>query len=78
MNHPILGSRLECATRIVLDGKAHPREVFGELDYQKFVSCMTLFVLAAPAHPLFASALRHLSTIDKKTKEMLGEKYDNL
>src|SRR3978361_37174 len=43
LTHPILGPRLEQATRAVLDSQTHPRELFGEVDYQKFISCMTLF-----------------------------------
>lgn len=70
--HPVLGSRLEQVTRVVLQCKAHPREIFGAIDYQKFISCMTLFMLALPECPLFASVLQKYSEIDNKTKELLG------
>ena len=70
--HPVLGSRLEQLTRVVLQCKAHPKEIFGAIDYQKFISCMTLFMLALPECPLFASVLQKYSEIDNKTKELLG------
>ena len=70
--HPVLGSRLEQLTRVVLQCKAHPREIFGAIDYQKFISCMTLFMLALPECLLFASVLQKYSEIDNKTKELLG------
>lgn len=72
--HPILGPRLEQATRTVLHGKAHPSEVFGQVDYQKFVSCMTLFMHVSSADSVFAYALQKFSVIDTKTVELLGEK----
>lgn len=78
LDHPILGSRLVQATRAILDSKVHPREVLGEIDYQKFISCMTLFMLAAADHSIFASVLQDLSTIDMTTKQMLGVNNDGL
>jgi uncharacterized protein (DUF1810 family) len=46
--HPILGSRLEECTHLVLavEGKS-AEEVFGYPDYLKFRSCMTLFAECA-------------------------------
>ena len=78
LTHPILGPRLEQATRAVLESKIHPSEVFGEVDYQKFISCMTLFKQVALADSVFASALEKFCVIDKKTIELLGENNDNL
>lgn len=76
--HPILGPRLERAARSVLDGKAHPSKVFGQVDYQKFVSCMTLFMHAAPTNSVFSSVLQKFSAVDEKTIDMLGESNDKL
>ena len=71
-NHPILGSRLEQATDLVVQCKVHPREIFGSVDYQKFISCMTLFMLALPECPLFSEVLQKYSAIDNKTKQLLN------
>jgi uncharacterized protein (DUF1810 family) len=73
LTHPILGPRLEQATRAVLEGQTHPGEVFGAVDYQKFISCMTLFRQVRPENSVFASALQKFCVIDKKTIELLGE-----
>lgn len=71
--HPTLGPRLEQATHCVLEGDTPSREIFGEIDQQKFVSCMTLFGAATSSESVFNRALRALSTSDEKTIEMLGE-----
>lgn len=76
--HPILGPRLEKATRCVLEGNVPARDIFGEVDYQKFVSCMTLFNCASAANSVFYSALCELCTLDERTIQMLGDKYDSL
>ncbi len=70
--HPVLGSRLEQVTRAVMACHAHPREIFGSIDYQKFISCMTLFMLAVPECALFSEVLQKYSAIDNKTKALLG------
>jgi uncharacterized protein (DUF1810 family) len=57
--HPILGSRLERCTRLVLERQSPSlRAIFGSPDDLKFRSCMTLFSLAAdePDNP-FRQAL---------------------
>jgi uncharacterized protein (DUF1810 family) len=74
LKHPLLGPRLEQATQAVLESRTHPREVFGEVDYQKFISCMTLFKQVAPANAAFASALQKFGIMDTKTIELLGMK----
>ena len=71
--HPILGPRLEQATQCVLEAGVPPQNIFGEIDGQKFASCMTLFGAASSPKSLFNSALRTITTIDKKTIQMLGE-----
>lgn len=76
--HPILGPRLEQATRSVLAAPTPPRELFGEVDYQKFVSCMTLFTYVSPRNSVFHLTLRAFSTADERTIEMLGEEHDAL
>lgn len=56
--HPLLGPRLEEATRAVLrweDRSAH--QLFGSPDDLKLRSCMTLFAAAAPQQPLFRQVL---------------------
>src|SRR5271169_762455 len=56
--HPVLGVRLtECAA--ILTG-VHGRtaeQIFGEVDAQKLCSCVTLFMHAAPAEPVFRQVL---------------------
>ena len=52
--HPLLGSRLDLCTRIVLASQSSSlHAIFGSPDDLKFRSCMTLFSLAAddPANP---------------------------
>jgi uncharacterized protein (DUF1810 family) len=56
--HPILGPRLDEATRLVLavrDGSLH--EIFGSPDDAKFRSSMTLFARAAETGSVFEEAL---------------------
>lgn len=57
--HPVLGPRLEEATRLVL---SHPNEsllaIFGTPDDTKFRSCMTLFAQAAGGGSIYAKALQ--------------------
>ena len=47
--HPLLGSRLEDVTAVVLALPGHsPTQLFGQPDDLKFASCMTLFDVARP------------------------------
>ena len=56
--HPVLGSRLAEATRLVLGaGGRTANAIFGSPDDLKFRSSMTLFAAADPAEPLFRQAL---------------------
>lgn len=69
--HPGLGARLEQITRAVQDSGADPGELFGAVDYQKFVSCMTLFAIAAGPGSLYAAELERLGAFDRTTQQMI-------
>jgi len=56
--HPVLGSRLRDATRLLLaHAGREPGAILGPVDALKFRSSMTLFQAADPAEPLFGAAL---------------------
>lgn len=56
-DHPVLGSRLQECTRLVIDVKGRTtNEIFGYTDNLKFRSCMTLFDCATN-DDLFRDAL---------------------
>ncbi len=74
--HPVLGPRIQQATRCVLDANTPTKKIFGEVDYKKFVSCMTLFSFASPPGSIFCFALSTLSTSDERTAQILGEAND--
>jgi len=75
--HPILGSRLQLCTRIVLKSEAASlHAIFGSPDDMKFRSCATLFALAAgEGENVFQRALdrwcdgRH----DEQTLALIGD-----
>jgi uncharacterized protein (DUF1810 family) len=56
--HPVLGARLlECAGILTrLPGRT-AEQIFGEVDALKLRSCVTLFMHAAPAQPVFSQVL---------------------
>jgi uncharacterized protein (DUF1810 family) len=56
--HPVLGPRLlECAEILTrLPGRT-AEQIFGEVDALKLRSCVTLFIHAAPAQPVFREIL---------------------
>jgi len=57
-HHPVLGSRLEECTRLVIHVEKRPIEqILGYPDDLKFRSSMTLFSRAAPQSPIFTQAL---------------------
>lgn len=72
LQHPVLGPRLEQATRAVLDSEVPLERLLGSLDAMKFGSCMTLFSVAAGEGSLFARALESKVSVDPRTLEMLG------
>lgn len=76
--HPVLGSRIEQTTKLVLKARASPYEIFGAIDCQKFSSSMTLFGAASSPSSAFNRALREVSVIDERTIQILGEKNDRL
>lgn len=59
--HPLLGPRLEQATRSVLMHAGRPlREIFGTPDDLKFRSSMTLFAAAAGPQSIYEDAIRRM------------------
>lgn len=56
--HPLLGGRLRdcCAVLLQLQGPS-AEEIFGNPDWLKLRSCLTLFQLAAPQDEVFADCL---------------------
>lgn len=73
LHHPLLGPRLERATRAVLDSEVTVEKLLGALDAMKFASCMTLFAAAAGAHCVYAQALEGGVNVDSRTLELLKE-----
>jgi len=58
LQHPVLGHRLRECTQLVLDVNGRSaEEILGYPDHLKFLSCMTLFLTAAPEHTIFNNAL---------------------
>ena len=75
LQHPVLGPRLLQATqaaRDALHADTPLTHLFGAIDSQKFISCMTLFSQAAGEASLFAQILTILQTSDVKTLQMLA------
>jgi uncharacterized protein (DUF1810 family) len=70
--HPVLGPRLETATRCVLESGQPPPRIFGELDSMKFASCMTLFARASAKDSVFHAALQALPGEDRLTLDLLA------
>ncbi|WP_448632474.1 MULTISPECIES: DUF1810 domain-containing protein [Pseudomonas fluorescens group] len=77
LQHPLLGPRLERATRTVLDSSVPVQRLLGELDAMKFASCMTLFRAAAEAGSVYAQALDSTVGVDVRTLEMLHKQEKN-
>jgi uncharacterized protein (DUF1810 family) len=76
LQHPVLGPRLVQATQAAQAALADDIaliDLFGPVDAQKFISCMTLFAQAAAEDSIFAQALAGLQASDGTTLEMLGE-----
>lgn len=75
LQHPVLGPRLLQATQTAqaaLQADTSLLQLFGTIDSQKFISCMTLFSQAAGEASLFAQILTTLQTSDGKTLQMLA------
>ncbi|WLH44131.1 DUF1810 domain-containing protein [Pseudomonas beijingensis] len=73
LHHPLLGPRLERATRAVLDSGVAVEKLLGTLDAMKFASCMTLFAAAAGEQSVYAQALEGGVSVDSRTLELLKE-----
>lgn len=73
LEHPILGPRLEQATRLVLDSKVPLERLLGGLDAMKFASCMTLFSVAADEGSLYAQVLGSKASADLRTLQILRD-----
>jgi len=59
LEHPVLGSRLrECVKAMNEHRGMSAVEILGDIDAQKFRSCLTLFAEAAPSEALFSVALK--------------------
>lgn len=71
--HPILGHRLLCVSKLLIQQEKNIYEVFGSLDAMKVRSCMTLFYLAS-GKQLFKSVLDKWfeGKMDEKTLEILN------
>lgn len=69
--HPLLGPRLEAATRCVLDSALPPARIFGALDAAKFRSCMTLFARVSAPGSVFHATLHALAGEDPLTLALL-------
>lgn len=75
LQHPLLGARLTEAAQTAqaaLQVGTNLRHLFGAIDSQKFISCMTLFRAAAGEDSVFAQILLGLQASDGKTLELLG------
>lgn len=74
LQHPVLGPRLLQATQAAqqaMEADTPLHALFGTIDSQKFISCMTLFGAAAGDDSLFAQVLARLGSSDATTLEML-------
>jgi uncharacterized protein (DUF1810 family)/catechol 2,3-dioxygenase-like lactoylglutathione lyase family enzyme len=75
LEHPVLGARLrECVAAMNSHTGLGASEVLGEIDAQKFRSCLTLFAHADSSEPVFGEALdKYFSgTPDAATLGILG------
>ncbi len=74
IDHPILGKRLlECCNIILkIEGRS-VEDIFGNPDYLKLKSCITLFNYAVPNHKVFADVLNKYfaGEQDEKTLSIL-------
>jgi uncharacterized protein (DUF1810 family) len=79
LQHPRLGPRLIECTQIV--GQSHAlsaTQILGPIDAKKLQSCMTLFMRAVPAEPLFGRVLeRYFAGVpDHNTDRLLQAQAD--
>ena len=58
LDHPVLGARLrECVAAMNAHTGLRASQVLGDIDAQKFRSCLTLFAQAGSSEPVFDEAL---------------------
>ena len=73
--HPVLGLRLrECVNAMLGQRGLSAAQILGDIDAQKFRSCLTLFLRAAPNEGVFSDALKKYfdGVPDAKTMSILG------
>jgi uncharacterized protein (DUF1810 family) len=75
LSHPVLGPRLrECVALMNSHRGRSANDVLGDIDAQKFKSCLTLFSRAAPSDSIFREAVnKHFSgELDARTLALLA------
>ena len=73
--HPVLGLRLrECVNAMLGQRGLTAAQILGDIDAQKFRSCLTLFLQVAPNEGVFSDALKKYfdGVPDAKTISLLG------
>jgi uncharacterized protein (DUF1810 family) len=73
--HPVLGLRLrECVNAMLGQRGLTAAQILGDIDAQKFRSCLTLFLQVAPNEGVFSDALKKYfdGVPDQKTLSILG------
>ena len=76
LSHPVLGTRLrECVKAMMAHRGLSANRILGDIDAQKFRSCLTLFAQVAPSESLFNDALKMYfhGIPDSMTISMLGK-----
>ena len=74
--HPVLGPRLrDCVKAMMAHRGLSASQILGDVDAQKFRSCLTLFAQVAPSDPLFNDALKKYfdGAPDSRTISILGK-----
>jgi uncharacterized protein (DUF1810 family) len=77
LGHDVLGPRLRECTGLILAAEGRNiRQIFDDVDAQKFRSSMTLFAQAAPEDRLFPDAIAKYfeGEADEMTLQLLGAK----
>lgn len=74
LNHPILGNRLiEISTELLKHNNLSAEDIFGDPDYKKLKSCMTLFSLLDNAPEVFKLVLNKFfnGNLDNRTLALI-------
>ena len=75
LEHPVLGSRLRESVKAMMAHRGlSAAQILGDIDAQKFRSCMTLFALVVPSDGIFRDALKKYfdGVPDAATLSILG------